>query len=496
MPWVRLHGIKDYLDMVQMLEKYPAIHQTFNLVPSLLEQLEDYTNLTVRPREKFLDFSRKPAANLTPEDKQFILDKFFSIDRERVVAVHPRYYELFFKREAKREYTQQDYLDLQVWFNLAWFDPYFRENIPELSNLMGKGRFFSEDDKQAVLNAQIHVLENVIPAYKRFIASKQVEVTISPFYHPILPLLYSTDQGKEANPRTVLPAVEFAYPEDAERQIREAAKFYQSRFDSEPIGMWPSEESVCEQIIPMLIRNGIRWIVTDEALLFKSLRRRVRDTSLLYQPHRLRRKEGELAVIFRDRNLSDLIGFTYHHWSAKDAVADFLQHMDNTYRAFKDKDILLTIAMDGENAWEYFRNDGHEFLELLYQRLSEVSYIKCVTINEYLDQHKAKGNIRKLASGSWIYGEFGKWIGNPHKNKAWGWLVEARAAMEESIKAGKEISPLAWKQMMICEGSDWFWWYGEDPTGDFDALYRMHLSNFYTLIGKPIPDYLNVPLTV
>jgi alpha-amylase/alpha-mannosidase (GH57 family) len=246
----------------------------------------------------------------------------------------------------------------------------------------------------------------------------------------------------------------------------------------------------------MLIENGIKWIVADEGILFKSLKCKRRDTALLYQPHLLKRKAGQLSIIFRDRNLSDMIGFTYHHWSAKDAVNDFISHLENTYRAFKEDDILLAIAMDGENAWEYFRKDGHEFLELLYQRLSETPYVKCVTVSEYLEMHPPKKSIRRLAAGSWIYAEFGKWIGNPAKVKAWEWLAEARAELESLIESGAEIPPLAWKQMMICEGSDWFWWYGDEQNGDFDVLFRMHLSNFYAILGKPAPLYLNSPLTV
>ncbi len=492
-PWVRLHGIKDYLDMVQMLEKYPKIHQTFNLVPSLLEQVEDYTNLSVKPNERFLNYSLKPAADLTPEDKAFILEKFFYIDREMVISTHPRFYELYFKK-SRAQFTTQDYLDLQVWYNLAWFDPYFRENIPELAALVAKGRFFTEEDKRTCLAKQTDVLREIVPAYKRFIQSGQVEVTISPFYHPILPLLYNTNTGKEANPRTVLPKKKFAYPEDAWLQISGACKFFHSRFDMQPAGMWPSEESVSEHIVPLLLRGGIRWIVTDEGILFKSLRSKKRDTVLLYQPHLLKREEGEMAIVFRDRNLSDMIGFTYHHWNAEDAVNDFLYHLGNIHRAFRDNDALVTIAMDGENAWEYFRNDGHDFLETLYARLSDVHYIRTTTISEYLNQFPPKKKIKRLAAGSWIYSEFGKWIGNPYKTRAWDVLAEARNLMEEMIRRGEPIPDLAWKQMMICEGSDWFWWAGEDPNGDFDAMYRMHLKNFYTLINKPAPDYLNSPL--
>jgi len=497
MPWVRLHGIKDYLDMVEILQEYPLIHQTFNLVPSLVEQLEDYTNRTAK--DKFLELSYKPAIALNSQEKEFILENFFKIDKDRVISIHPRYYELYLKKQAKKEFTQQDYLDLQVWFNLAWTDPYFREGSPDLQNIVYKARFFSEEEKRLVLDKQIEILEDTIPAYKKFMASGQIEITISPYYHPILPLLYSTKIAKEANPKTTLPKINFIYPQDAQAQIDGGVKFYQDRFGAKPQGMWPSEESVSEHILPLLIQSGINWIVTDEAILFKSQKAKKRDTRLLYQPHLLKRKDGNLNIIFRDRNLSDLISFVYHSWETKSALDNFMGHLENISKAFKEQDILVTVAMDGENAWEYYPNDGHDFLESLYKRLSESKFIKTTTIQEYLKVHEPVNEIKRLAAGSWIYANFGKWLGSPYKNLAWEYLTRARDELEQIVNSDKRLAisdklNLAYKQIYIAEGSDWFWWYGEDH-GDFDKLFRMHLANFYSIIGKDIPDYLKKPLT-
>lgn len=271
-PWVRLHGTKDYLDMVKMLENYPAIHQTFNLVPSLLEQIEDYTNGTVK--DKFLEHSYKPADQLTDQEKAFILDSFFMINKDKVISFHPRYYELYFKKQAKKEFSTQDYLDLQVWFNLAWIDPMFRASIPELRKIVGKARFFTEEDKRAVLDAGTRLLEDIIPTYRSFMENNQVEVILSPYYHPILPLLYSTRIAKEANPRSTLPAAIFNYPQDAQAQIDMAVALYKEKFGVAPVGMWPSEQSVSEHVLPYMIRAGIKWIVTDEGILFKSLKKK------------------------------------------------------------------------------------------------------------------------------------------------------------------------------------------------------------------------------
>lgn len=492
LPWVRLHGVKDYLDMVQILEKYPRIKQTFNVVPSLMEQIEDYTTRNVK--DKFLELSYKPVNELDKQEKQFILDNFFSINKDKVIAYHPRYYELYFKKQAKKEFSEQDYLDLQVWFNLAWIDPYFRQNIPELSRIVQKARFYTEEEKHTVLDTQTRILEDIIPVYNRFVSKKQIELTVTPYYHPILPLLCNTKIAKEANPRTILPKINFSYPQDAKEQIDLSVKYFKERFGDNLHGMWPSEEAVSEHILPFIMQAGIKWIVTDEGLLFKSLRRKKRDTCLLYQPHLISREGAKIAIIFRDRNLSDLIGFSYYNWKTESAVDDFMKHLDNIHKTFKCEDVLVTIAMDGENAWEYYRNDGHDFLELLYKRLSESKDIETTTVNEYLEKFPPKFEIKRLAAGSWIYGEFGKWIGNPHKVRAWECLALARNELQEMIQQGKDIPEPVWKQMHICEGSDWFWWYGEDYPGYFDRLFRMHLSNFYTLLGKDIPDYLKTPL--
>ncbi|MFH0762348.1 MAG: glycoside hydrolase family 57 protein, partial [Candidatus Omnitrophota bacterium] len=472
-------------------------YQTFNIVPSLMEQVEDYINGTVK--EKYLELSYKPAAELTNDEKKFILKNFFSINKERVISLFPRYLELYSKRAAHKEFNTQDYLDLQVWFNLSWIDPSFRKQFPDLKKLIGKARFYSEEDKRLVLEKHGLILKQILPAYKKFLSSGQIEVSVNPYYHPILPLLYSTNSAQEANPKAILPKPGFFYPEDAKAQINEAMDFYKSRFGVQPQGMWPSEEAVSEAILPLIMQAGINWIIADEAILFKSLKTNKRDTALLYRPHLLKRVEGKLNIIFRDRNLSDLIGFAYNKFKPKAAVDDFTKHLKNIATAFKERDILVTIAMDGENAWEYYSNDGHDFLELLYARLSESKLIKTTTVSEYLKKFPAKKEIPCLASGSWIFAEFGKWIGNPSKVRAWEWLAQARRELQDIITKDEgrgtrnEIN-LALKQIYIAEGSDWFWWYGEDPGGDFDRLFRMHLSNFYRIIGKEAPEYLNKPL--
>lgn len=495
LPWVRLHGIKDYLDMVKILSGYPKIHQTFNFVPSLLEQIQAYINGS---QDVYQKISYKKAKELTNEEKNFIKEHFFSAHLNNIISIYPRYYELYIKKSKQGEFNAQDYLDLQVLFNLSWFDPYFKKNIPELRNLIDKARDFSEEDKFIVLNKQVDILKEIIPTYKNFKNSGQIELTISPYYHPIMPLLYNTNTAKESNRSTSLPQTNFAYPEDVIAQIKQAVEFYKNTFDDEmpPCGMWPSEEAVSEHIIPIIIKAGIKWIVTDEEILFRSIKKK-RSSHLLYKTYCLKRKEGDLTILFRDRNLSDLIGFVYHNMTEPASVADFIGHLHNIAKTFKHQDAYIVIAMDGENAWEYYKNDGWNFLSHLYKSISDDPLIQTVTVSEYLKLYKAKDNIKRLSAGSWIYGNFNKWIGQEQKNKAWEYLAKARKELE--ILKSKQTHPQgidlekAIKQIYICEGSDWFWWYG-DNNKDFDTLFRKHLINFYKFIAKEPPHYLNHPI--
>ena len=490
-PWVRLHGIKDYLDMLLILKGYPQINLTFNLTPCLIEQIEDYAQGSVK--DKYLSLSYKPAEDLTKEEREFILDNFFQLYPEYGIEVHPRYYQLYLKKQSQQEFNRQELRDLQVWFNLAWIDPFFRKNSTELKQLIKKGRFFSEEEKKVCLDKQFEILKKIIPAYKEFQASGQIEIITNPYYHPILPLLCNSRIAKEANPKAILPKKSFNFPQDAQSQIQTAIDFHQERFSRRPNGMWPSEEAVSEQILDLVIQSGINWIITDEAMLFKSLKKKKRITSYLYKPYQLERKQGAVNIVFRDRNLSDLISFVYHRWKPQDAVRDFLTHLKNINKYAKNENALVVVALDGENAWEYYKNDGWDFLSLLYQKLTTADFLTTTTISEYLSMFPARSNLAYLKPGSWVGGNFNKWIGSMPKNKAWEYLTQAREdLLSQSTNSGSRgVSDLAWKQMFIAEGSDWFWWYGDTDDKAFDELFRMHLSNLYRFLGKEIPEQYN-----
>jgi len=490
-PWVRLHGIKDYLDMLLILKDFPQVRPTFNLTPCLIEQIEDYVQGTVQ--DKYLSLSYKPTEELTQEERQFIRDNFFNIYPKYGIAPHPRYYQLYLKRQSGQEFDTQELRDLQVWSNLAWFDPYFRQNFAELKRLVEKGRFFSEGEKQVCLDKQLEILERIIPVYKESQTSGQIEVITNPYYHPILPLLFNSKIAKEANPKAALPKHNFNFPQDAQSQIQAAVKLYQESFGRKPNGMWPSEEAVSEHILRLIIQSGIKWIVTDEAMLFKSLKKKRRVTPYLYQPYQLKREEGAVDIIFRDRNLSDLISFVYHRWKPEEAVDDFLNHLKKINHYFKHEDPLVVVALDGENAWEYYKNDGWYFLSQFYRKLCASDFVKTTTVSEYLAMFPPKQNLDYLKAGSWVDGNFNKWIGSKPKNKAWEYLAQAREELKKLSVGGSQLSDnLAWKQIYIAEGSDWFWWYGDTDDKTFDELFKMHLSNFYHFLGKEIPEQFNI----
>jgi alpha-amylase/alpha-mannosidase (GH57 family) len=511
LPWVRLHGTKDYLDMAEILLNFPEIKQTFNFTPSLLEQIIDYAEH--HAGDRYLELSLKKASELNIEDRTFILENFFLANWEHMIKPLPRYFELLMKRgthcirsELKRMaqyFNVPDFLDLQVLFNLCWIDPVLRKKDPFLSMLLEKGRNFTEEDKVLLLEKQLDLLKKIIPRYREMVAANHIELSVSPFYHPILPLLCDTNAAKIALPEVRLPQNRFSHPEDAQRQIRMGIEYFEKVFGYRPVGMWPSEGSVSEEVLRLVSREGIRWIGTDEDILSVSLGRPLRDSSrnvvdphALYSPHLFE----DVSIIFRDHSLSDLIGFEYAKWEPGKAAEDFIAKLIHIGRSIpKDKPHLVSIILDGENAWEYYRNDGHDFLRYLYEGLSKEQRLKTVTVSEYLNVSDRGRPLERIHSGSWIYANFAVWIGHEEDNTAWDYLTETRAELQifQEMNPERDLSD-AWKALYIAEGSDWNWWYGDDHTTenqkDFDELFRLHLMKVYREIGKEIPAHLFIPV--
>ena len=509
MPWVRLHAAKDYLDMLTRLAPHPNLHQTFNIVPSLLDQLEEYQPPANRS-DRFLELSRKPAAELAPGEQRFVLQWFFLANLEHMIKPYPRYHDLLAKRgthvseadwpKIVQRFHPQDYLDLQVWFNLAWIDPWLRRQNARLAVLETKGQQFTEAEKQYVLDQQAVLLAQVIPAYRQAAARGQIELTSTPYYHPIMPLLCDLRAARMALPDLPLPTAPFRHPEDARWHLQEGLARHAAAFGARPRGLWPSEGSVSEELVGLAIEAGVNWIATDEEILWRTLRT-APSPALRYRPHLLRREQGSLAIIFRDRELSDLLGFVYSRWDPRAAVADFLSRLEGIRQQVQhaEQPALVSIILDGENAWESYPDDAHEFLTLLYQSLAAREEFRCVTVSEFLAQYPLEQTepLPTLFSGSWIDGNFATWIGHPEKNAAWEHLAQAREALEACPREDP-MRRKAWQSLGIAEGSDWMWWFGDThftiQADEFDRLFRTHLANAYRLAGLAVPDALMAPI--
>ncbi len=514
LPWVRLHGIKDYLDMALLVEEFHEIHQTFNLVPSLIEQINDYVEKG--SSDLYLDYTLKEASMLNEEERIFILKNFFLANWENMIKPFPRYWELLNKRglrttleslvEASRYFTDQEILDIQILFNLCWFDPYFRQNDDELKELVLKGRNYEEKDKIVILRKQKEILSKIIPTYYKLMENGLIEISVSPFYHPILPLLCNSQIAKESNPDIKLRCLPFSYKEDAEVQIKKSIRLYRETFGRDPKGMWPPEGSVSEEAVFLIAKEGINWIATDEGIIERSLPRDITGRGkefFLYKPY-IYEKEGlRINIIFRDRTISDLISFNYWKEDTNRAVDDLMGRIKKISSLTADytHPPLISIILDGENPWEYYRNDGRDFLVTLYRRLSSDKEIKCVTVSEALSIISHRGKLTRIYPGSWINSNFDIWIGHEEDQAAWDLIKRVRdmiveSRMEEGIDRGKIEE--AWEEIFIAEGSDWFWWYGDEHQTEldreFDELFRSHLRKIYMILEKELPEDIFVPV--
>ncbi len=518
LPWVRLHALKDYYGMVKLLDEFPDVHQTFNLVPSLIAQIEDYVSgAAVDP---FLDVASKPVAELTPEDRRFALQYLFQANVTNIIGRYPRYKELHQKFEAwnfdpalaEKQFTSQDFADLQVLSQLAWFDEFFQQE-PDVKTLVAKQFGYSVEDQRLVIAKQRQILAEVLPAYRRATEKGEIEISTSPFYHPILPLLCDTDIGRVSSPGLPLPLRKFSHPEDSEEQLRRGLKLHERVFGMRPRGVWPSEGSVSDEVVALAHRLGVTWMATDEGVLGRSTQTyfdRPREGVLsevaaerLYNIYQFEQDGAEMKLVFRDHSLSDLIGFVYAGMDAKEAAKHFIKNIKASAQPVlqKGRTAVVSVILDGENAWEYFPGSGREFLRRLYQELQDDKIFECLTVSEAVARHGEKNfaQLSRLTPGSWINSNFNIWIGAKEDNRAWDYLSAARDCYEQHASLVPEAQrALAFEELLIAEGSDWNWWYGPEHhtenDSDFDELYRKHLANVYQALGVRPPEYLAQPI--
>jgi len=517
MPWVRMHGLKDYYGMVKLLDEFPNVHQNFNVVPSLMTQIQDYAGGSAQ--DPFLEVASTPAKDLSLAERRFALQYLFQANPAHLIGRYPRYQELFDRfrdqgespERAEKYFQPQDFTDLQVLSQLAWFDEFFLEE-KNIAALVAKGRDYSLEDQSFVIARERELLGKVLPAYAAAAKKKSIEISATPFYHPILPLVCDTNAGADSSPGLPLPQNRFRHPEDAREQLVRALDLHQEVFGVRPQGVWPSEGSVSEETLAIAHSLGIKWMATDEGVLGRSTgvffqrdgngRLPAHLADRLYNIHRYENGQTSMHMVFRDHTISDLIGFVYSGMDPADAAGHLLRNIKEAAQPVlaQGRDAVVSVILDGENAWEYYPNSGREFLRRFYDALQREGGLEAVTVSEAIARHRNVSPLKSLVPGSWINANFNVWIGAPEDNRAWDYLHHAREFYaQHAAHASKAQRKLAFEEILIAEGSDWNWWYGPEHHSandrDFDELYRKHLSNIYQALGAAPPDYLAQPIT-
>jgi len=517
LPWTYLHAIKDYTDMAALLEASPHARAVVNFAPILLEQLDDYARRTRNflahgepLTDPLLSALVAPAAPAIQEQRLALVKTCLRVNREHLILPFPGYRALadiaalIIERPECAVYLSDQYFaDIVTWYHLVWLGETVRRTNQKVQLLIDKGCGYTLEERRSLLEIIADLLGNVIPRYRALAECGQVELSVTPYAHPILPLLLDFESAHQSLPHVPLPQAK-AYPGGGERahwHIQRGLETFRAHFGFTPQGCWPAEGGVSAAALRLLAQYGLRWAASGETVLANSLKKAGVNTATahkdwLYQPYQI---DG-MSCFFRDDGLSDLIGFTYAKWHADDAVSNLISHLQTIGTTHLRPDKVVPLILDGENAWEYYPFNGYYFLSALYERLSEHPHIKLTTFTDYLEQREQEAPPEPLAtlvSGSWVYGTFSTWIGSADKNRGWDRLCEAKKAVDQALAAGDLTGEQRGKileQLALCEGSDWFWWFGDynpgETVSDFERLFRQHLSNLYQLIGKPAPEEL------
>ncbi len=506
LPWVRLHGVRGYNDLPFMARLFPHVRQTINLVPSLLDQIDQISGGELQDAYQIL--TMKPPEDLTPADRDYILRNFFSCPFDSMIRPNHQYVNIWQKVQTALSgkppesqlppdvLSNRELLDLQVLFNLVWFGYGAKHDHPEIEEWLRKGAGFSEEDKAGVMALQLSVLKELIPNYRTLAENGQIEISASPYYHPILPLLISSSIGSRPRPGIALPE-EFSWPNDAKEQVLMALDRHEKLLGIRPRGMWPSEGSVCPELMDILAAAGLDWTATDQGILDES----IGGAGNMTHPWQVTTGHGDLRIIFRQRALSDRIGFLYSRYNGTEAAKDLLSGIEATAGVGSGSHPpIIPIILDGENPWESYPDGGYLFLRSFFERLDNHPHLETQSIWEGIRDLPASP-IHSLASGSWINHDFNIWIGHPEDNAGWNYLSRTRKFLSDAEASGKhshETLLQAKMEMFASEGSDWFWWYGDDfqslQAYEFDRLFRTHQQNVYRILGEDIPVYLTEPI--
>ncbi len=509
-PWVRVHATKDYYDMAALAAEYPNVSVTFNLTPVLLLQLED---LAGGAKDTYWVHTEVPADALSPDQVAFIEARFFDVN-PGIIARFPRFQELADIR-GTRAFSVDELRDLQVLFNLAWTDPSFLGEEP-LTDLVAKGREFTEADKQTVLDEHLRIIREVIPLHARLWEEGRIEVTTTPFAHPILPLIADSSLGAVGDPAALMPDIRFQEIPDADEHVIRGLDTAERLLGRRPEGMWPGEGSVAQLVMSLFSKNGVRWVASGEEVLAKTLdigsfsrtsSDLVEQADQLYRPYAAQlRRNDPVAMFFRDGVLSDLIGFEYSGTEGQAAADDFMRRLEAIHDELDAQGLLggeqppvVSVILDGENAWEHYANDGIDFLRALYERLDTSDFVRTITPSQYLARFADPAPVGDVWPGAWFQPNYATWIGEQEEATAWEYLFETRADLEKAEGTVSEGTyAAAFEKMLFAEGSDWFWWYGSDQDSGndayFDTAFRELLGQVYDTLGQERPLFVGVPI--
>ncbi|MDD2368479.1 MAG: glycoside hydrolase family 57 protein [Sulfuricurvum sp.] len=478
MPWVFLHAIKDYYEMPWLMSLHPGLKATFNLSASLIEQMLLYREPL--KHDAFLSLWVKHPAELSDTEREWIVKLCTSTQYETMVRPIERYSGLYYQET----FSDEELLDLEVVFFLAWCGHYLRTQNDFVKALFLKQQGYTQADKKELLDTLSGFVREILPFYADLQRKGIISVSTTPYFHPILPLLIDMENGSRANAATQLPASAYSLMDDAREHVVRSIALYESVFQRKPSGFWPAEGAVDEKSIALYKEYGIQWIATDEAILHRTLQNN--SASSHFKPY----KYDDVAIAFRDHGLSDLIGFEYRHMEGLRAGEHFMEALHQI--ALREKNPYISVIVDGENAWEFYPNNGLDFFNGLYGALSATQWCKTVTMDEVSQESKITV-LDHITPGSWIHGTFDTWVGHPEKNRAWELIFETRRAVEEYGLNNKVTEEIRY-HLLASECSDWFWWYGEDHftefSLEFDALFREHLIQIYRLMGREIPSHL------
>jgi alpha-amylase/alpha-mannosidase (GH57 family) len=516
LPWVYLHGIKDYVDMAHHLEVVPGAKAVVNFTPTLLEQIEDYTAQIERWLADGTPIGDPLLAALSgsvgfgdAHQRQQLLNACRRANKAQLIDRFPPFRELVemasyadSRPQCVSYFNDQFITDLLVWYHLAWLGESVRDGDGRVAALERKAHCFTRDDCRGLLCIIAEQLDTIVPRYKELAESGRVELTVTPYAHPIIPLLLDVESAREAMPDVVLPDIA-AYPGGEVRSrwhIQRGLESFEKHFGFRPEGCWPAEGAVCDHTLALLDEAGFRWVATGQQVLHNSLNKAVGAELPAHWAHRpYLVDKGSIRAFFRDDGLSDLIGFTYSTWHADDAVNNLVHHLEKIETESRHMpERIVSIIMDGENAWEHYPRNGTYFLQALYERLLDHPRLKLTTYADYLASGAAEpAHLPHLVPGSWVYGTFSTWIGERDKNRAWEMLADAKVCFDRVASSGrldKQQLAQAELQLATCEGSDWFWWFGDynpaDSVSDFEQLFRRQLSHLYILLGETPPSYL------